>query len=122
MNAPTAFAMDTPLRLVARSAAPGVDQEVTTGALYRSDRPAQVTAIPTPSASIHEETSRASAPAARAAVNTRAAALVTPTVTAMSPAATAEGGAAARMRASGDMRASLPEGAGERRALPGLYG
>jgi hypothetical protein len=52
------------------SAAPGVDQAVTTGVRQRSDRPMQVMAMPRPSAHIHEPICSALAPIAAAPWNT----------------------------------------------------
>ncbi len=76
MKAPTASGIDTLFNDVARSAAPGVDQAVIIGALYRNDNPKVVTAMPKPSAIIQEPTCSDVAPAARAAWKTITAELV----------------------------------------------
>ncbi len=73
MKAPIASAMETPTRLVARSAAPGVDQAVRIGARDHSERPMQLTAMPMPSAHSQEAISAVLAPAAWAAWKTMAA-------------------------------------------------
>ena len=73
------------------SAAPGVDQAVTTGVRQRSDRPIQVMAMPRPSAHIQEPICSALAPIAAAPWNTITAELVKPTSTVTKPATTVEG-------------------------------
>ena len=91
MKMPIDWEMPTPLRLVASSAAPGVDQAVSTGARQMSDSVTQVTPMPMPRAHIHEASWAASAPAALAAWKMMATELVYPTSTAMNPEETEEG-------------------------------
>ena len=67
MKAPMASGMETPANPVANNAAPGVDQPVKIGVLYRSDSPIQVMAMLMPSAKIQELISAEDAPAAVAA-------------------------------------------------------
>jgi hypothetical protein len=89
-KAPVASSIERPAALVTSRAAPGVDQAVTTGIRYRSERSAQVRPIPSPRASIHEPTWAVDAPTAPAAWKTITAELAKPTSTVTKPAATAE--------------------------------
>src|SRR5690606_24235519 len=86
----TASSIGTPAALVTSTAAPGVDQAVTTGIFQRSDRPMQVAPMPRPSAHIHEAVCAGVAPIACAAWNTIATELAKPTSTVTRPAATAD--------------------------------
>ena len=85
-----ASSIATPAALVTSTAAPGVDQAVTTGIFQRSDRPMQVTPMPMPSAHIHEAVCAGVASSVCAAWNTIAAVLAKPTSTVTKPAATAD--------------------------------
>ena len=75
-NAPTASLIGRPTSAVASSAAPGVDQAVSTGLRKYRDSPMHVLPMPKPSASNHELMCAGPAPAAEAAWNTMAAELV----------------------------------------------
>ena len=75
MNTPMVSASVTPCRLVASSAAPGVDQAVSTGALYHQESTSVLTPIPIPSAVIQPAICCALAPAAAAACQMMAAEL-----------------------------------------------
>ena len=86
----TASPIDTPAALVARTAAPGVDQAVTTGIFQRSDRAMQVAPMPMPRAHIQEAVCAGVASNACAAWNTIAAVLAKPTSTVTKPAAMEE--------------------------------
>jgi hypothetical protein len=88
-KAPTASPRPKPL-LPAISAAPGVDQAVSTGWRVHSDRPIEVMPMPRPSAHIHEVVCAGVAPSAWAAAKTMTTELVKPTSTATKPAITAD--------------------------------
>ena len=88
-KAPTASPIATPL-VPAISAAPGVDQAVSTGSRRHHDKPIDVTPMPRPSAQIHDVAWAGVAPSACAAANTITTELVKPTSTATKPATTAE--------------------------------
>ena len=81
--------MPKPL-LPAISAAPGVDQAVSTGCRVHSDSPIEVMPMPRPSAHIHDVVCAGVAPSACAAAKTMATELVKPTSTATKPATTAD--------------------------------
>jgi len=83
-------AIDTPAPAVTSSAAPGVDQAVSTGWRYHRLRPRLVPPMPKPSAQIHEADCAGVAPKAAAAWNTMTTELVKPTSTATKPATVAE--------------------------------
>ena len=89
MKIPMVSASVTPCRLVANSAAPGVDQAVSTGALYHQESASVLTPIPIPRAVIQPAICCAFAPAAAAACQIMAAELAYPTRTATKPARTA---------------------------------
>ncbi|MNV74929.1 hypothetical protein D3C71_1681840 [compost metagenome] len=72
---PMVSARVTPCRLVASSAAPGVDQAVSTGDLYHRERASVLTPIPIPSAVIQPAICWGVAPAAAAACQMMAAEL-----------------------------------------------
>ena len=84
-KAPTASFMATPL-VPASSAAPGVDQAVSTGWRYHSDSSTVVAPMPRPSAHIQEVVCAGVAPSACAAAKTMTTELVKPTSTATKPA------------------------------------
>ena len=67
MKAPTASASGTPAPAVTSSAAPGVDQAVSTGMRYHRLRPALVNPMPMPSAHSHDAVTSGVAPSAAAA-------------------------------------------------------
>ena len=75
INTPMVSASVTPCRLVASRAAPGVDQAVSTGALYHHDNASVLIPIPSPSAVIHPAICCVLAPAAAAACQIMAAEL-----------------------------------------------
>ena len=87
-KAPMASPIATPL-VPAISAAPGVDQAVSTGSRYRHERPIVVSPMPRPRAQIHDVACAGVAPRACAAANTITTELVKPTSTATKPATTA---------------------------------
>jgi hypothetical protein len=73
MKAPSASDIDTPGRLVASRAAPGVDHPVSTGMRVATDSPMPTVPMPQPRAHSQEAIWSDEAPAAFAAWNTSAA-------------------------------------------------
>ena len=76
--------------VAAISAAPGVDQAVSTGRRYHSDSSRLLAPMPRPRAQIQEAVCAGVAPKAWAAAKTMATELVKPTSTATKPATTAD--------------------------------
>lgn len=89
MKAPIASAIGTP-EVAASSAAPGVDQAVSTGWRVHRDRPRLVRPMPMPSAQIQEVVWASVAPSCWVAWKMMATELVKPTSTATKPATVAE--------------------------------
>src|SRR3989344_4489055 len=87
-KAPTASARLTPVAALAITAAPGVDQVISTGMRVHSDRPMVDRPMPMPSASTQDVTCSGVAPSDRAAWKISAIVLVKPTSVATKPADT----------------------------------
>ena len=101
MKAPTACAIGTPTPAVTSSAAPGVDQAVSTGCRYHRLRPRLVQPMPRPSAQIHDAVCAGVAPSAAAAWKTMTTELAKPTSTATKPATSADSDRACRCGSMG---------------------